>query len=191
VLRAAGASRQSLAARNYALVQLMLQTGIRVGELAALRVGDITINDRSGSVRIREGKGLKAREVPLNATARRAIRTDLDTRASVIKTGPLFFSNRDTSMPVRSIQAVIAGIARRARMKRVPISAHTLRHYVSFPTMSSNRASFAILLVNHSLQLVVAGQPCDTVLQTWQIVGKRCEFPTWDDAGERRKLLAF
>jgi site-specific recombinase XerD len=77
VLRAAGASGHGLATRNYALVQVMLQTGIRVGELAMLRVGDVTVNDRSGGLRIRQGKGLQAREVPLNATARRAIRAYL------------------------------------------------------------------------------------------------------------------
>jgi integrase len=48
VLRAAGASGHGLATRNYALVQVMLQTGIRVDELAMLRVGDVTVNDRSG-----------------------------------------------------------------------------------------------------------------------------------------------
>ncbi|HVC61849.1 MAG TPA: site-specific integrase [Acetobacteraceae bacterium] len=53
LLRAAGASSHGLAARNYAMVQLMLQAGLRVREVAALAVADITMNDRSGSVRIR------------------------------------------------------------------------------------------------------------------------------------------
>ena len=34
LLRAAGASSHGLAARNYAIVQLMLQAGLRVGEVA-------------------------------------------------------------------------------------------------------------------------------------------------------------
>jgi integrase/recombinase XerC len=89
LLRATGASRHGLAPRNYALVQLMLQTGVRVGEAAALHVADITISDRSGSVRIRQGKGIKARDVPLNATARRALRTYVNTRASGAKTESL------------------------------------------------------------------------------------------------------
>ena len=80
LLRAAGASSHGLAARNYAIVQLMLQAGLRVGEVAALRVADITMNDRSGSVRIRHGKGLKARDVPLNATVRRALKQHLERR---------------------------------------------------------------------------------------------------------------
>jgi integrase len=36
---------------------------LRVGEVAALRIADITAHERSALVRIREGKGLKAREV--------------------------------------------------------------------------------------------------------------------------------
>jgi site-specific recombinase XerD len=42
LLRAAGAYSHGLAARNYALVQLMLQAGVRVGEVATLRLADIT-----------------------------------------------------------------------------------------------------------------------------------------------------
>jgi site-specific recombinase XerD len=128
LLRAAGASSHGLAARNYAVVQLMLQAGLRVGEVAALEVADITMNDRSGSVRIRQGKGLKAREVPLNATARRALKQHLEHRQAPRKDAALFVSSRDSAMPVRTIQAVIASLARRARLKRVAVSAHTLRH---------------------------------------------------------------
>jgi site-specific recombinase XerD len=73
LLRLAGESGHGLATRNYALVQLMVQAGLRVGEVTVLRIVDITARGRSGLVRIREGKGLKAREVPLNATARRAL----------------------------------------------------------------------------------------------------------------------
>jgi integrase/recombinase XerD len=127
LLRAAGGSTHGLAARNYALVQVMLQTGLRVGEVATLRVADVTLGDRSGTVRIRHGKGLKAREVPLNATARRALKQYLAARAEGAAV-PLFLSSRGAAMPVRSIQAVIASLVRRARIKRVPASAHTLRH---------------------------------------------------------------
>ena len=78
LLRAAGGSSHGLARRNYALVQLMLQTGLRVGEVAALRRSDVVLRDRAGTVRVRNGKGLKEREVPLNATARRALRQLLE-----------------------------------------------------------------------------------------------------------------
>jgi site-specific recombinase XerD len=138
LLRAAGASSHGLAARNYALAQLMLQTGLRVGEVAALQVADVIMNDRSGSVRIRHGKGLKARDIPLNATARRALRQHLDHRQAPGKDAPLFVSSRETAMPVRTIQAVIASLARRARLKRVAVSAHTLRHTFALGFLRDN-----------------------------------------------------
>src|ERR1700693_2931749 len=47
LLRAAGASSHGLAARNYAMMQVMLQAGLRVGEVAALEVADIIMNGRS------------------------------------------------------------------------------------------------------------------------------------------------
>jgi site-specific recombinase XerD len=138
VLRAAGASSHGLAARNYAMVQLMLQAGLRVGEVAALRITDITMNDRSGSVRIRHGKGLKAREAPLNATARRALKQHLERRQASGKDAPLFISSRETAMPVRTIQAVITSLARRAHLKRAAVSAHTLRHTFALGYLRDN-----------------------------------------------------
>ena len=138
LLRAAGASTHGLAARNYALVQVMLQAGLRVGEVAALRVADITLSDRSGMVRIRHGKGLKAREVPLNATARRALKLYLAAHPSPAKEAALFVSGRETAMPVRSIQAVITSLTRRARLTRVPVSAHTLRHTFALGYLRDN-----------------------------------------------------
>jgi site-specific recombinase XerD len=138
LLRAAGASSRGLAARNYALVQLMLQAGLRVGEVATLRTADITVSDRSGIVRIRHGKGLKAREIPLNATARRALRQYQEERQGSDKDAALFASSRDTALPVRTIQAVITSLARRARLKRVAVSAHTLRHTFALGYLRDN-----------------------------------------------------
>jgi integrase/recombinase XerC len=135
LLRAAGASTHGHAARNYALVQLMLQAGLRIGEVAALHVSDLTLNDRSGSVRIRHGKGLKARDVPLNATVRRALRQYLDARQAAGQQDMLFIGGRGAPMPVRSIQAVITGLA---RLKRIPVSAHTLRHNFALGYLRDN-----------------------------------------------------
>jgi site-specific recombinase XerC len=45
-----------LARRNYAVVKLLLQAGLRVSEAAALHIEDLEIRERQGSVRIR-GKG--------------------------------------------------------------------------------------------------------------------------------------
>lgn len=59
--------------RDYALVQVMLQTGIRIGECAALCFADIVFGEKSGSLTVRAGKGNKTRTVPLNGSARTAL----------------------------------------------------------------------------------------------------------------------
>src|SRR3954471_3302016 len=110
LLRAAGESSHGLARRNYALVQLMLQTGLRIGEVAALCRSDVTLRDRAGTVRVRHGKGLKEREVPLNATARRALRQLFERDPSARPEASVFRSTRDEPLPVRSIQNTIAAL---------------------------------------------------------------------------------
>jgi site-specific recombinase XerD len=71
LLRAARTSRYGK--RNYAICQLLLQTGMRIGECHALCWQDIEYKERKGSVLIRAGKGNKARSVPLNGSARSAL----------------------------------------------------------------------------------------------------------------------
>jgi site-specific recombinase XerD len=61
------------AVRNYAIVQLLLQTGMRLDECSHLNLEDIQFGERSGRITIRHGKGNKARTVPLNASARQAL----------------------------------------------------------------------------------------------------------------------
>ena len=129
LLRAAGESSHGLARRNYALVQLMLQTGLRIGEVAALRRADITVRERAGALRVRHGKGLREREVPLNATARRALRQVFERDPAPARPeDPVFRSTHGEPLPVRSIQNTITGLVRRADLKRAGISAHSLRH---------------------------------------------------------------
>lgn len=137
LLRVAGESRHGLARRNYALMQLLIQTGLRVSEVASLCIADVVLRDRSGRVRVREGKGGKTRDVPLNATARRALRLYLGTRGPAADE-PLFASKRGTPVTVRSIQAVISVLARRARITRLKVSPHTLRHTFALNYLQHN-----------------------------------------------------
>lgn len=137
LLRAAGSSRRSQASRNYAVVQLLLQTGLRLSEAAALVIADLTVHQRSGCVRVRYGKGLKGREVPLNASARRALRIHLDARPGN-GAGPLFLSQRGRAMSPRALQKLIATLARRANITRLQVSPHTLRHTFALTYLKAN-----------------------------------------------------
>lgn len=60
--------------RTQTIFALLAYTGIRVGELCKLRISDLTIKERTGSILIRSGKGAKERTVPLPAEVRRILR---------------------------------------------------------------------------------------------------------------------
>ena len=65
--------RGVLAARDAALISLMLHAGLRVSETVGLDLGDVALSERRGIVTVRFGKGGKRREVPLNRDARSAM----------------------------------------------------------------------------------------------------------------------
>src|SRR5207248_10329950 len=83
LLRQAQLSRDP--ARNYAIVQVLLQTGIRLSECSGLTFGDITFGERSGLLLVRAGKGNKVRSVPVNSSAREAIAVAVAPRLQIEK----------------------------------------------------------------------------------------------------------
>jgi integrase/recombinase XerC len=72
--RAVTAFEHQNAVRDWASVMLMLH-GLRVEECSLVGVEDLTINERSGFVLVRDGKGGKERTVPINLIARKALTT--------------------------------------------------------------------------------------------------------------------
>lgn len=88
------------AVRDWASVMLMLH-GLRVEECSMVDLGDITINDRSGFVLVRNGKGSKERTVPLNLIARKALSVYMDLK-------PASGSKSLFAITIRSLQRNVA-----------------------------------------------------------------------------------
>ena len=59
--------------RDYALLELLAGTGLRIGELLALTIGDVELNDRSGKVIVRRGKHGLFRHFGDSSTASREL----------------------------------------------------------------------------------------------------------------------
>ena len=66
--------------RDASLVLFLLNTGLRLSELISLRIGDIQLSERKGSVSVQKGKGNKQRTVPLNVEARKSLQEWLSVR---------------------------------------------------------------------------------------------------------------
>jgi integrase/recombinase XerC len=111
--------------RDAAIVKLILYAGLRVGELIQLRLSDIILDDRKGSVIVREGKGTKRREIPLNNKARKAMLDYLQVRPE-IESNYLFLGQRNEGIKSKTVQRSVTRFSDPIGMRDV--TPHTLRH---------------------------------------------------------------
>ncbi len=123
------ADRQG-SSRDRALLQVLLRTGLRIGEVAALDISDVRLTQRTGELVVRHGKGDRRRIVPLSRSVRAALRdwrTDRSAHPSrpAPDSGPLWVSRSGQRLSVRSISKLVSSVLAAAGVDE---SAHALRH---------------------------------------------------------------
>lgn len=109
--------------RDVAIITLLLHTGLRVSELCSLTIDDVAIKERSGYLVVRSGKGNKRREVPLNSTARTALKEWLKMKNG---SNSLFTGKGSDSLSSRAVEYLIDKYSYKARLEK--ITPHVLRH---------------------------------------------------------------
>lgn len=114
------------AVRDYAIIAIMLETGLRVGvECAALDVTDIVISERSGYVLVRDGKGEKERKVPLTAEiVRPALKAWIEIRNA--STSALWLGKETKRLSARSMERIVKSVS--SRIGSPDITPHCLRY---------------------------------------------------------------
>lgn len=129
LLKVAGGGEGVAALRDGAMLELAYSSGLRVGELVSLDVGDVDLEQ--GLVRVM-GKGAKERIVPFGSRAAEAVSRYLPARAAMKPlTERLFVGSKRTGITARSVARIVKRYARMAGISK-NISPHTLRH--SFAT---------------------------------------------------------
>jgi len=125
--------------RDIALLELLISTGVRVSELVSLTIQDIHLTERNGSqnysyIVVRNGKGGKYREIPLNSKAKKALEEYLAIRG-LSQYDRVFIGQRG---PLRreTIDKIIKKYCRLAGIEK--ISAHVLRHTFCTRLMAEN-----------------------------------------------------
>jgi integrase/recombinase XerC len=126
--------------RDFAILQVFLQTGVRVSELVALKVNDIDFEQRT--LTVRAGKGMVSRTIELEKKAIQAIKNYLARRPHIAYEA-LFLNRDDAPFSERGIRKLVvkyrltAGITKKA-------SCHSLRH--TFATYKATRGVSAYQL---------------------------------------------
>jgi integrase/recombinase XerC len=117
--------------RDAAIIEVLLQTGMRLSELTRLAIDDVEIPkrinrdpDNTGTVRVKR-KGGKVDTIPLNYKACKALDTWLKVRPNVDHP-TLFVTQFNTPMSKRAIQYTVSKYLQSADIQGA--SVHTLRH---------------------------------------------------------------
>ena len=61
--------------RDYAIIKILLNTGLRVNELVKLKWSDVRMTDKKGAITVRYSKANRYRDIPLNKDARNSLLT--------------------------------------------------------------------------------------------------------------------
>ena len=132
--------------RDYAIITLFLNCGMRVSELTGINIGDIDKQLRSVTV---TGKGNKQRIVYLNSACRDALNEYLEERLSEkyakASTTALFLSKRAQRISVKTVQWMVYKYLDLAGLESKHYSVHKLRHTAATLMYQSGNVDVRVL----------------------------------------------
>lgn len=111
--------------RDYAIITLFLNCGLRLSELVG-----INLNNIKGNVLTVIGKGNKERSIPLNAACIKALENYMKVRPknAVKDRNALFLSERRQRISKESVQKIVKKYIKAAGLDPERYSTHKLRH---------------------------------------------------------------
>ena len=130
--------------RIYAIVELFLQTGVRIGELANLTLSDV----KDTELHVAEEEGHAERNVPLNKAAKEALDKYLEIRNSASPTKALFITKTGRALLIRNIRTAIDRYFRIAGIDGAKVN--DLRHtFIAHHLMAGTPLTTLSKLVGH------------------------------------------
>ena len=113
--------------RDYCIITLFLNCGIRLSELTGLNYSDVQLDERTMKV---TGKGNKERIIYLNDACIDAIKKYLEVRPvdGVIDKKALFISRQNRRMSPKTVQAMVYKYLEKIGLDSNGYSVHKLRH---------------------------------------------------------------
>lgn len=127
--------------RDWAIVVLLLDTGIRLTELVELIAGNVDLERRILYV---VGKGDKERQVPISVKCVQALKRYLETRPRSRSADRFFLTLDGKELAADSVYQRIRGYGQKAGNLRTRCSPHTFRH--TFATQFIRNGGEAIVL---------------------------------------------
>ncbi|GAF67237.1 unnamed protein product [marine sediment metagenome] len=141
--------------RNYAIILTLLDTALRVSELAGITMDDLWLDD--GLLKVM-GKGGKERHIPIGAEVQRILWRYINRyRAQPLNPSSdfLFLTSDGRKLTKGRIEIMMSGYGKKAGIKGVRVSPHTLRHTAAVRFLRNGGDVFSLqrLLGHSSLEM--------------------------------------
>ncbi len=95
-------------ARTYAMIEVLLQTGVTISELAEIKIEDIKFEGETGSMFVAKKNNKDSRNIPLNKAVVEAIKSYMDTeRKAASESKYLFITKTGNPLLIRNIRSTI------------------------------------------------------------------------------------
>ena len=140
LLEAARASRQPL--RNVALISLLLDTGMRAGEVSGLRLHDVGWAEGTLAIDGKTG----ARVIPFGSRAKRALRRYLtyERRAASSAVREVLLTPAGFRVPATGVTQVIRRLMHVAQVDTTKTGPHTFRHTFAVEFIRAGGDAFSL-----------------------------------------------
>lgn len=130
--------------RTYALVELLLQTGVKIGELASLHLSDI----KEGAIAIRPYGKNPQRDVPLNKALKKAVDEYLRVRGESKTDDYLFITRTGHPLLIRNIRQIITRCFREVGVENATVN--DLRNtFIAHQLMNGASVEYIARVVGH------------------------------------------
>lgn len=111
--------------RDYTMMLLLLETGMRVSELVGLQLENVRWTDNAILVL---GKGNKERYVPFQKRMKTILKRYLGVRGTIDGESHVFLTIENSPMTTRNIQERLQDYGKASNVQGVRVSPHTFRH---------------------------------------------------------------
>ncbi|MBI2912843.1 MAG: tyrosine-type recombinase/integrase [Chloroflexi bacterium] len=146
-------SRSAAGARDLAVLLMLLDTGMRLGEMARLTLRDADEAIRDGVFKVM-GKGSRERYLPLGKAARDALRRYVQVYRPEVRTDALFLGRDHRPLTTEGFRQIVRRVSSRAGVGGV--HPHRLRHTfaVNYLVNGGDAMSLQRILGHSTLEMV-------------------------------------
>lgn len=103
------------------MFEILLQTGIRIGELSRIKIKDVNLT-KDQSLYISEFSSIKERKVPLNDKVAKALKLYLSSTNKKSQEAPLFSTRNGKYIQIRNIRSSLDKLIKKSKIKDICVN---------------------------------------------------------------------